>query len=184
MLQEAQKVHKETANNINLPQHYPGSHQAHKPVLRATWVLQWPENTCKLLLIQEAANPYNHCQIRFFSPLYQLCNASDPPLNDKVFIDLNRTQQDPAKKGTKEKREMSSESLAGRKRKVVLNILPPPPLKQMMLQIDGILWVCEMAVIMSPAQPAGARCSSCQRGYLCQMPINTQGESPCLFWYL
>lgn len=70
MLQEAQKVHKETANNINLPQHYPG--QARKPVLKATWVLQWPENTCKLLLIQEAANPYNQSEQIFFSPVSAL----------------------------------------------------------------------------------------------------------------
>lgn len=106
MQQEDQKVCLRTAN-INQPHHCTDSNGTHKTLLGAA---RAPDNTCKLLLIWEAANPYSHCQIRGFFPLCISHNASDPPPNDKVLIDFRRAQQDWAEKL---KKEMPSESLVG-----------------------------------------------------------------------
>lgn len=118
MQQEGQKVCLRTANNINQPHHCTGSNGTHKALLGAA---QAPQNTCKLLLIWEAANPYNHCQIRVFFPLYISHNASDPPPNDKVLIDFKRAQQDWAEKELK--KEMPSESLVGGEKNSIVSSL-------------------------------------------------------------
>lgn len=105
----------QAAKNINQPHHCTGSNGTH------CWEQhrQWAENTCKLLLIWEAANPYNHCQVRAFFPL--CISSSDLPANDKVLADFKRTQQDWAEKELK--KEMPSESLVGGEKNRIVSSL-------------------------------------------------------------